>query len=253
MSRSRPPLPIRGSRSPLGCVLLGIPDPAEAGVFAQALEEAGLLPILAFSSKRILLLIDTLSFDIVLLNLELALPRAEPFLRAIGARTDAALLTLNGIEDGRLSTETLIACGVHESIPRFSSPSEVAAQATALLGLRGVSRNPRVLTHGPLELNLGTRQAFWFSDLIQLTPIQFRMLAIFCFAQGDLVTCQDLSRLLWDSGFTGDSERIVSHIRRIRRKIELDPSHPEFLVTVRGEGYRFVGAALPPNARPARR
>jgi DNA-binding response OmpR family regulator len=59
-------------------------------------------------------------------------------------------------------------------------------------------------------------------------------------AAGAVVDPNDLSRQLWGRESFSDGERILAHVRRIRRKIEDDSSRPAFLLTVRGEGYRLA-------------
>jgi two-component system KDP operon response regulator KdpE len=93
---------------------------------------------------------------------------------------------------------------------------------------------------GPLELDIGRRQAKWEGQPLRLTPLQFRIMEVMMLAAGHVVTQAELSRRLWGDSLFDDNERVQAHIRRIRQKIETDSSRPKFLLTVRGEGYRLA-------------
>jgi two-component system, OmpR family, response regulator VicR len=93
---------------------------------------------------------------------------------------------------------------------------------------------------GPLLLDRRRRRAFWTTREIALTSQQFRLLWTLSEAQGALVTVAELSDRVYDGNVGDDRERLMGHIRRIRRLIEADPAHPAFLLTVRGEGFRLA-------------
>jgi two-component system response regulator RegX3 len=233
----RGPPPLARARPVPGRALLAIPETARAGPLARALEEVGLLPSLAFTPPRVLASLDAEAFDLILLHLRLARPHPEAFLRALRDRTDAALLALGGQE---LAGELLLGPEVHALVPDDAPPEQVAARAAALLGLRGPPDGQILLRWGPLELDLARRRARWSAEVLELTPLQLRILAVLVRARGAVATSRDISHLVWGTAVDDDTERVYSHIRRIRRKIEADPSHPRFLLTVRGEGFRLA-------------
>lgn len=74
---------------------------------------------------------------------------------------------------------------------------------------------------------------------IPLTPKEFDLLHFFAENPGAVLTRVDLLEALWDFAFDGDPSTVTVHVRRLRRKIERDPSRPRRLVTVWGVGYRF--------------
>ena len=75
-----------------------------------------------------------------------------------------------------------------------------------------------------------------------MTRLQFRLLAALMGAEGGVLSRAELHRAIYDVAPVDDGERVVAHVRRIRQKIERDPSEPEFLLTVRGEGFRLADA-----------
>ena len=72
-----------------------------------------------------------------------------------------------------------------------------------------------------------------------LTPMQCRLLHTFMLHPGEILSRQFLMREVWDTDYTGDTRTLEVHVRWIRKKIELNPSRPQHLRTVRGVGYRF--------------
>lgn len=76
-------------------------------------------------------------------------------------------------------------------------------------------------------------------DEINLSPKEFRMLELFMGHPRRVWSREQLIERVWGPDFMGDSKTVDVHIRWLREKLETDPSHPEYLMTVRGFGYRF--------------
>ena len=105
------------------------------------------------------------------------------------------------------------------------------------------SADVNLLYVGDLVIDLTRSQALRNSENINLTPTEFRLLTYLARHRGQALSREQIIEAIW--GYSGDpeSERTVNvHIRRLREKIELDPSRPTFLLTVPGVGYRLVGS-----------
>jgi DNA-binding response OmpR family regulator len=74
---------------------------------------------------------------------------------------------------------------------------------------------------------------------LHLTRTEFRLLAELVSAGGVVVTREELLQRVWGYDYFGDTRLLDVHVRRLRRKIELEPDAPQLLTTVRGVGYRF--------------
>jgi two-component system, OmpR family, phosphate regulon response regulator PhoB len=74
---------------------------------------------------------------------------------------------------------------------------------------------------------------------VNLSPKEFRILELFISYPRRVWPREQLLEKIWGPDFIGDSKTVDVHIRWLREKIEKDPSNPEYLVTVRGFGYRF--------------
>ena len=113
-----------------------------------------------------------------------------------------------------------------------------------LLRLRSVLR--RVYREEPAASRLGDVEIDWGKSAVRrsgeetsLTAKEFTLLKTFWEARGNIVTIDALCAALWDGPLVGYENTLMVHIRRLREKIEADPSHPKYLLTVRGLGYRL--------------
>jgi len=99
---------------------------------------------------------------------------------------------------------------------------------------------PDVLRGGPIELDTARHEARVGGELVKLTPREFALLALFLRRRGRLLTRDFLITELWGEDYFGDTKTLDVHVKRLRQKIEPEPHHPRYLVTVRGLGYRFL-------------
>jgi two-component system, OmpR family, response regulator VicR len=74
---------------------------------------------------------------------------------------------------------------------------------------------------------------------VTLTPREFDLLLLFAERPRIVFSRLQLLDELWDVAYDGDPSTVTVHVRRLREKVEADPSHPRHLVTVWGAGYRF--------------
>ena len=90
-----------------------------------------------------------------------------------------------------------------------------------------------------LEIDLDGRRAFRDGESLQLTRIEFNLLAIFIQHPGQAFSRQHLLEKLHGYTHDGYDRSVDAHIKNLRHKIEPDPSNPTYILTVYGIGYRF--------------
>ncbi|MBI4771981.1 MAG: response regulator transcription factor [Chloroflexi bacterium] len=95
------------------------------------------------------------------------------------------------------------------------------------------------LRAGPLKLNVAQRRVSCGERENRLTPKQARLLEVFMRNPGQLLSRKFLIKYVWDTAFLGDTRTLDVHMSWLRRVIEPDPSHPRYLKTIRGSGYRL--------------
>jgi two-component system, OmpR family, response regulator ResD len=179
--------------------------------------------------------------DLVLLDL--MLPRIDGFevFRRIRARngTPVIMLTARGDETDRIVGLDL---GADDYIGKPFSPREVVARVRAVLRRAGGSEadgSEHVLRFDGLEIDPRTREVLVDGRPVELTPKEFELLHYLASEPRTVFSRLQLLDALWDVAFDGDPSTVTVHIRRLREKIEPDPSAPRRLVTVWGAGYRF--------------
>jgi DNA-binding response OmpR family regulator len=112
----------------------------------------------------------------------------------------------------------------------------LAARIRALL--RRARAETDVLHLGDLRIDVSQGLVTRGDVPIHLTKTEARLLTELVSAHGRIVSREELLSSVWQYDYFGDTRLLDVHIRRLRRKIETDPSHPQYILTVRGVGYR---------------
>jgi DNA-binding response OmpR family regulator len=148
------------------------------------------------------------------------------------------LLTARGTEtDKIIGLET----GADDYIVKPFSLGEFLARVRAALRRGRSDAPPAELRAGDLLLDLVARRARVAGAQLQLAPREFELLSTLMRNKGAALTRELLLARVWGDDYPGDSRTVDVHIRWLRQKIEVDPSNPTRIVTVRGVGYRFEG------------
>ncbi|PEJ88821.1 winged helix-turn-helix domain-containing protein, partial [Bacillus toyonensis] len=95
-----------------------------------------------------------------------------------------------------------------------------------------------------LTINLNTYTVHTNKEEINLTGKELELLKFFTSNPGQVFTKTQLFRNVWDDNYIEDDNTVMVHIRKLRKKIEIDPSNPKFIQTIWGIGYKFVGEKL---------
>ena len=167
--------------------------------------------------------------------------RAMSALRA--ARTDARLLYVTHPEAERERLAALEA-GVDEVVTRPISTSELAGRIRLLLRRARPVRRTRLPVGDGVELDLDRRQLLRGGEWIYLRPKEARLLELFARSPGRVLTRAHILERVWGPNHDGDPRTVDVHVRWLRSKVEPDPHHPVWLLTVRGVGYRLETVPL---------
>lgn len=108
--------------------------------------------------------------------------------------------------------------------------------------------------HDGLEIDFGAHEARLDGRRLDLTPTEFRLLAVLARNAGWVVPTERLLGLVWGREYADEHDYVRVYVRRLRAKLGDDAEHPRFIRTERGLGYRFVGGTPEPtDRRPASR
>jgi len=180
-----------------------------------------------------------------LIVLDLMLPGIDGLhvCRTIRNESDVPIimLTAKTTEDDRLTGLDL---GADDYLTKPFSPKELAARVRAVLRrLPGetIQRGPVELRHGKLTVNFPKHEASLDGRVINLSPIEFKLLAALVREPERVFTRAELIEKALGYDFEGFDRTIDVHIFNLRRKMEPDPNHPQYIRTAYGVGYKFIG------------
>lgn len=180
-------------------------------------------------------------FDLILLDV--MLPGRDGFevcrdLRRAGLKTPVILLTAKVQEAEKILGLDL---GADDYVTKPFSPRELRARIRAVLRRNGAVQPAEVYRFGDVEVDSVRGELRRAGTAIEITATEFKLLATFVRNRGRVLTRERLLDEAWgrDKFVT---ERVVdNHVVSLRKKIEREPGDPQYLVSVRGMGYRFDG------------
>ncbi|MGH8913553.1 MAG: winged helix-turn-helix domain-containing protein, partial [Acidimicrobiia bacterium] len=103
-----------------------------------------------------------------------------------------------------------------------------------------LAESNEVLRGGPIELDIDAHEVRVDGEVAELRPKEFEQLESLMRRKNRLSARHTLIDEVWGPGYFGDTKTLDVHIKRLRQKLEPDPSHPKFIVTMRGLGYKFL-------------
>ncbi len=214
-------------------------------VVCSYLRREGYEPLRAASGDEALRLFSSEHPDLVVLDLMLPGTSGEEVCRRLRreSRVPVLMLTAKAAEEERLRGFRL---GADDYLTKPFSPRELVARVRALL--RRASEEPLPLAgvvrfnRGDLVLDLERRQVLKGGLPISLTATELRLLITMASHPGRVFNREELIRFALGQDFSGFDRTVDAHVKNLRRKLESDPRHPEYVETVHGSGYRFEGS-----------
>jgi len=182
------------------------------------------------------------NFDLIILDLMLPYVNGLDLCRLVrhdGNSVPILMLSAKGSETDRVVG---LEVGADDYLTKPFGMRELIARCRALL------RRHRHAQPQPQESTLKFHEVTLYPQEcrvtvrggeINLSPKEFRILELFMSHPRRVWSREQLIERVWGPDFMGDSKTVDVHIRWLREKLEADPSHPEYLMTVRGFGYRF--------------
>ena len=123
----------------------------------------------------------------------------------------------------------------------FGADELLARVRVALRHKAGVAREDAVFTTGELRVDLGRRHVFVRDQEVKLTPTEYRLLTTLVRYAGRVLTHRQLLKEVWGPNQTEEAHYLRVYMAQLRRKIEVDPAQPKYLLTEPGVGYRLAG------------
>jgi two-component system response regulator RegX3 len=183
--------------------------------------------------------------SLILLDMMLADTHGLSVFRRISRVSRVPVIMITASDD-ELDAVLSLEAGAADHITKPPRPRELSARIRAVL--RRVGGQPGgevpsvpdgVYILGPVSIDLSRREAIIRGQAVELSRKEFDLLALLITEAGTVVTRAQCMDRIWRGKKLGDSRTLDTHVKRLRKKIELRPADPQHVLTVRGIGYRF--------------
>jgi len=182
------------------------------------------------------------TFDLVVLDLMLPRLSGTEVCRRLRAESDIPIVMLTA-KDAEVDRVLGLEIGADDYVTKPFSIAELVSRVRALLRRRDLDRAGRGYAFkrvGSLTLDLTRHKVSLAGGEVQLTPSEFRLLALLAEEPERAYSRREIMQHLWESSYVGDERACDIHISNLRRKLEEAPDEPQRILTVRGIGYRLV-------------
>lgn len=209
------------------------------------LKRAGYVVFEAGSGEEALQIFDQNKGDFIVVLLDIMLPGIDGFavcrkLREKSKTLGIIMLTARTQELDKVGG---LMIGADDYVTKPFSPSELVARIDALCRRLSVETEkpaaPEELHSGPFTLNLRTRTLYKDGRLIELTQVEYQIMRYFLENPETAMSRSDIMNHVWGQDYFGELKIVDVNIRRLRMKIEDEPSNPTHIQTVWGYGYKW--------------
>jgi two-component system response regulator RegX3 len=229
---------------PAGRILVVEDDRVQAEFLAQVLRLEGYAVVVARTGTEALVNANASPQpDLVLVDVGLPDLSGTELVRRLRAASNVPIIL---VTSKRQVTDRVVGldAGADDFIPKPFEPAELLARVRAQLrrthSLMSTQTRSAVFNVGPISLDAGTHRVTMHGRVVQLSAREFAILRQLAEAVGNVVGRRDLFTRVWGPDFFGDEGALDVYIRRLRSKLEADPSHPQYIQTVRGTGFRLA-------------
>ncbi|MDP4756009.1 MAG: response regulator transcription factor [Aquiluna sp.] len=183
---------------------------------------------------------QTLGADLILLDLMLPGLSGNEVCRAIRAESQVPIIMVTA-KDTEIDKVVGLEIGADDYVTKPYSTRELLARMKAVLrrGSEPVAQESGVLKAGPVVMDIERHMVTVNGEKIQMPLKEFELLELLMENVNRVLTRGQIIDRVWGSNYFGDTKTLDVHVKRIRSKIEDDPSRPRHLLTVRGLGYKF--------------
>jgi two-component system, OmpR family, KDP operon response regulator KdpE len=178
--------------------------------------------------------------DLMLLDLGLPGISGLEVCRQVRAQSNLPIIVLS-VKDAERDKVHALDLGADDYVSKPFSVNEVLARVRVALRHSAQVQSgtePR-FTAGPLTVDFAQRQVFVDEREVKLTPTEYDLLKALVKSNGKIMTRQMLLSQVWGTGYGAEAHYLHVYVGQLRRKIEPDPAHPRFILTISGVGYRF--------------
>ncbi|MCT1368487.1 MULTISPECIES: response regulator transcription factor [Kocuria] len=183
---------------------------------------------------------DRAGADLVLLDLMLPGQSGTEVCKQIRQRSQVPIIMLTA-KDTEIDKVVGLELGADDYVTKPYSSRELVARIRAVLRRQSETEElvSSTVEGGPVRMDIERHVVSVNREQTAMPLKEFELLEMLLRNAGRVLTRGQLIDRVWGSDYVGDTKTLDVHIKRLRSKIEPDPSHPRYLVTVRGLGYKF--------------
>jgi two-component system, OmpR family, response regulator RegX3 len=184
---------------------------------------------------------DRSGADLVLLDLMLPGLSGTEVCRSLRQRSKVPVIMLTA-KDSEIDKVVGLELGADDYVTKPFSSRELVARIRAVLRRQGdvvEELETAVLAVGPVRMDVDRHVVAVRGEQVQLPLKEFELLEVLLRNAGRVLTRGQLIDRVWGADYVGDTKTLDVHVKRLRAKIEADPSNPRCILTVRGLGYKF--------------
>jgi two-component system, OmpR family, response regulator RegX3 len=184
---------------------------------------------------------DRTGADIVLLDLMLPEMSGTEVCRQLRTRTNVPIIMVTA-RDAEIDKVVGLEIGADDYVTKPYSPRELVARIRAVLrrnANEAVEVTTPTLSAGPVRMDVERHVVSVSGAAVPLPLKEFELLELLLRNAGRVLTRGQLIDRVWGADYVGDTKTLDVHVKRLRSKIEPEPSTPRYLITVRGLGYKF--------------
>ena len=204
-----------------------------------SLEQDDIVVECAYDGQEALDMARTGNYDIILLDVMLPKLTGFEVCQQIREFSDVPIIMLTAKGDD-MDKILGLEYGADDYITKPFNILEVKARIKAIIRRTGrTAEVEKVMTFGDLKLNEEYRRVFMGDREINVTSREYELLELLASTPGKTYTREELIENIWDTDYPGDERTVDVHIRRLREKLESNPSEPRYVRTKWGAGYYF--------------
>lgn len=181
-------------------------------------------------------------YDVILVDLMLPGKDGYEIIKEIRKKLEIPILVVSARTDD-IDKIRGLGFGADDYLTKPFSPAELVARIQSHIKryerLMGKSMATEVVSHRGLEINTASHKVMLNGKEVQLTTKEYELLLFLANNPNIVFSKEQIFDALWGEDYYGDTATVAVHIQKIRKKIEKDPSAPEYIETIWGAGYRF--------------
>ncbi|QKJ63492.1 response regulator [Flavobacterium sp. M31R6] len=129
--------------------------------------------------------------------------------------------------------------GANDYLTKPFRTQELLARIRTALRNLGANDSEPIIEFGAVSIDFASRIVRLYNEILKLTTTEYNLLSIFIKNEGRVLTHQYLLKQVWGNSYADQTQYLRVFVAQLRKKIEVDPNHPKFIITESGVGYRF--------------